>query len=204
VTISVVAPGWQNPANRWDVDHSGLPGEPFPADVLAIINFINAHGSHLLPTPPGSLGPTWYVDVDGDGWVTPSDVLAVINFINSRVGAEGEAASRSIAVSADNDAALCATDCSAYGHRSLATDRPLRREREEAVSQIMAKWHPTSEYLDFILAPDDAAKPSSWKSAVPTRDDGLVEFLAGDDDNWLLLELALEPCVQLHSSRCNQ
>jgi hypothetical protein len=57
------------------------------SDVLAIINNINAHGSHTLPTS-GTEGESSVkmVDVDADGEVTATDVIRVINFIN----AEGE------------------------------------------------------------------------------------------------------------------
>jgi hypothetical protein len=90
LTVLETARPWQNPMNRRDVDASGQPGEPFPKDVLTVINFINVHQSIELPKPPSPLGPPPYLDVTGDGWVTAADVLDIINFINSRVAGEGE------------------------------------------------------------------------------------------------------------------
>jgi hypothetical protein len=71
--------GWHNTHSPFDVDASGRVDA---ADVLTIINYINAHGSDpSLPPPPASPPP--YYDVDDDGLCTPNDVLLVINYINN-------------------------------------------------------------------------------------------------------------------------
>ncbi len=70
---------WQNPVNRFDVDGDHLV---MPADVLAMVNDINARQSRELPAPSTQAGPPPYLDVNGDNWITPADVLDCINFIN--------------------------------------------------------------------------------------------------------------------------
>lgn len=70
---------WQNPVNRFDVDGDHLV---MPADVLAMVNDINARQSRELPDPSAQAGPPPYLDVNGDNWITPADVLDCINFIN--------------------------------------------------------------------------------------------------------------------------
>jgi len=79
--------GWHNTRNPFDVDGNGRVDA---ADVLMIINYINAHsGDPSLPPPPASPPP--YYDVNDDGLCTAGDVLAVINYINSHgVGSSGE------------------------------------------------------------------------------------------------------------------
>ncbi len=85
--------GWHNTRNPFDVDGNGRVEA---ADVLKIINYINAHlGDPSLPPPPAAPPP--YYDVNNDGLCTAGDVLAVINYINSHgIGssAEGEGAAR--------------------------------------------------------------------------------------------------------------
>jgi len=93
---------WQNPRDRLDV----LPdGNVTPADVLAAINFLNAHGAIQLPLPPSAQGPPPYLDVDGDGWSGPRDVLAVINYLNGQ-GAAGEGERHSVERLEGDQAAL--------------------------------------------------------------------------------------------------
>jgi hypothetical protein len=69
-------------------------------DVLAVINYINAHGSGPIskdvPGPP-------YPDVDGDGEVVALDVLDIINYISSHPG-ESEAPGDAAVLIADNTA----------------------------------------------------------------------------------------------------
>ena len=90
--------GWQNSDNPFDVSGDETVDA---ADVLILINYINANeGSPTLPSPPTSPPP--YYDVNNDGRCTAFDVLVVINFINNQitVGAstsgagEGEGESR--------------------------------------------------------------------------------------------------------------
>lgn len=78
--------GWQNQANRFDVDGNG---EVSAQDVLYVINYINAHpGDSALPLAP-QVAPPFY-DVNGDGSCTPADVLQVVNHINSELVGQGE------------------------------------------------------------------------------------------------------------------
>jgi hypothetical protein len=79
--------GWHNTGSPFDVDASGRVDA---ADVLTIINYINAHGSDpSLPPPPASPPP--FYDVDDDGLCMPNDVLLVINYINNGgTGSSGE------------------------------------------------------------------------------------------------------------------
>jgi hypothetical protein len=78
-----------------DVSDGGGTGAPdgvvAAVDVLAIINYINAHGSGPLPAVRGrAYGPP-YFDVVPDNYVAADDVITVINYINSHAGAgEGE------------------------------------------------------------------------------------------------------------------
>jgi hypothetical protein len=65
-------------------DHSIVAG-----DVLAVINYINAHGAGEVPA--NVFGPS-YPDVDGDDQIVAGDALAIINYINSGNPQEGEAA----------------------------------------------------------------------------------------------------------------
>ena len=99
LTVEENPRAWHNPDHRFDVDASGLAGDPFPLDVLLVINFLNAHGNTRLPQPPSPLGPPPYLDVTGDGWVTPHDVLEIINVINAQTAGEGEAEPTFLALS---------------------------------------------------------------------------------------------------------
>lgn len=86
--VQVVSP-WQNPGIlRWDVDNSTTVEA---ADVLAVINYINAQGSGLLPENAANQKP--YLDVDGDNNVVAADVVDIINYINAGrpLGGEAEA-----------------------------------------------------------------------------------------------------------------
>jgi hypothetical protein len=80
---------WRNPVNAVDV----LPGgRVIPQDVLAVVNFLNAHGSRRLPYPTTSFQPPPYVDANGDNVVAPVDALIVINYVNHQgSSASGEA-----------------------------------------------------------------------------------------------------------------
>jgi hypothetical protein len=115
LTVLENAVPWQNPSNRRDVDGSAQPGEPFPNDVLTVINVINALGSIPLPKPPSPLGPPPYVDVNGDAWVTPADVLDLINYINARTAPSGEAEAADLPSFVTRDDVLWTARASAFG-----------------------------------------------------------------------------------------
>jgi hypothetical protein len=72
---------WQNAENRLDVDHDTFV---VAADVLAVINYINANKSGLLPAVRPSNKS--YVDVTGDKSVAADDVITIINWINAHPG----------------------------------------------------------------------------------------------------------------------
>jgi hypothetical protein len=73
-------------------------GHIVAADVLAVINYINAKGSGEIPASVPIGAP--YVDVNGDDRVVAQDVLDVINWINAHPGqSEGEAADDSTGAS---------------------------------------------------------------------------------------------------------
>lgn len=78
---------WQNVKKTLDANGDGSVS---PFDALVIINYINNHGSGLLPVPP----PTtidFYYDTNGDGSASPADVLIVINSLNATFATgEGE------------------------------------------------------------------------------------------------------------------
>jgi hypothetical protein len=85
-------PPAQNPNNPLDVNNDG---HVTPADVLALINYLNAglpHDASVLYIEPGR--PVVYGDVNGDGWITPLDVLLVINDLNARAADSGEGEGR--------------------------------------------------------------------------------------------------------------
>jgi hypothetical protein len=88
-SVTIVSP-WQNhsPRLRWDVTDDTFVSAD---DVLAVINYINAKGSGLLPDNAKNEKP--YVDVDGDNNVVAADCLDVINYINAgrQLGGEAEA-----------------------------------------------------------------------------------------------------------------
>lgn len=113
------------PRRGLDVTGSGSAPDGHIAadDVLAVINYINAHGSKLPDNPPAG-GP--YVDVNGDGKVVAEDVLIIINYINAHPGhSEGEAGDASpssepgSATSADDLLVLLATDLVSQPKRAL-------------------------------------------------------------------------------------
>lgn len=73
---------WQNPANRLDVDGSGVV---VPLDALLVINALNQGLGGPLPqspVPPNIPAP--YLDVNGDGNLTPIDALLIISFLNQQ------------------------------------------------------------------------------------------------------------------------
>jgi VCBS repeat-containing protein len=85
VTITVARTAvFQNPTNSRDVNNDGVTS---PIDVLLLINYLNANGSHVLTTAlPGISFP----DTNGDNNISPADVLVVVNQLNSPGSGEGE------------------------------------------------------------------------------------------------------------------
>ncbi len=80
---------WRNPGRlRWDVNNDTFVSAD---DVVAVINYINAHGSGAIP--PNAANQKPYLDVDNDGNVVAMDVLDIINYINAgrQQGGEAEA-----------------------------------------------------------------------------------------------------------------
>src|SRR5204863_227068 len=59
------------------------------ADVLAVINYINANQSGLLPAVRPSFKA--YVDITGDKNAAADDVVTIINWINAHPGRSSEA-----------------------------------------------------------------------------------------------------------------
>ncbi|MCU0874814.1 MAG: putative Ig domain-containing protein, partial [Pirellulaceae bacterium] len=192
---------WQNPTNRWDVDASGSPSDPFPGDVLAVINFINARGIVQLPAPPSSLGPPPYLDVTGDGWVTPADVLDIINVINGRIvsGGESEPTFAAVPPIGTGAATVPTADFASFDYdQGRRVESGRRRDREEAVSAIMGKWTPADEYLDCILAPSDTARPFYLRSADAARNEGQAGKRTGNaEEDWLLFGWDQGPAADL-------
>jgi hypothetical protein len=95
VTVNVIASDnpWHNSVNPHDVTGDG---HVVAADILEIVNFINAFGSGPVPIDADP-GPPFF-DVTDDGFVAPNDALAVVNVINARVSTgEGEASASSAA-----------------------------------------------------------------------------------------------------------
>ena len=67
-------PLWQNQANYFDVDRSGMASS---RDLLLIINELIRSGSHELEGSPSAGGSLF--DVSGDGFVSARDSLLIIN-----------------------------------------------------------------------------------------------------------------------------
>jgi RHS repeat-associated protein len=94
---------WQNAEKPIDADHDKFIAA---SDVLAIINYINARHSGLLPVSRPSNEE--FVDVDGDKNVTGSDVIAIINYINAHPG-QNEAEAESFGYFGDSTRKVQAT-----------------------------------------------------------------------------------------------
>ena len=81
VTITVLAPTWQNSRHPCDVTGDGYIG---PIDVLTLITDINRWGARELSTavPPTPASPP-FLDPTGDGRIGSVDVLTVISDIDT-------------------------------------------------------------------------------------------------------------------------
>ncbi|HEY2415142.1 MAG TPA: RHS repeat-associated core domain-containing protein [Pirellulaceae bacterium] len=110
---TISANSWQNAENQLDVDRDSFV---VATDVLAVINYINANHSGLLPAtrPAGKM----FVDVNGDKSVAADDVLTIINYINAHPNRAGEAPDSSI----NTVASLAAEDDLVVSNQSLSAD----------------------------------------------------------------------------------
>ncbi len=73
-----------NAALAWDInDDTEIAAD----DVLALINYINAHGSTLTSEAAITALKKLFYDPDKDGWITATDVVLIINYINSKPAA---------------------------------------------------------------------------------------------------------------------
>ncbi|MCA9128683.1 MAG: peptidylprolyl isomerase [Planctomycetales bacterium] len=83
--VTVTVHSHQNPNNSLDVNDDGFVS---PADVLIIVNFLNANvGSGAISELPP---PLPFRNVNGDLFITPIDVLIIVNFLNANSDGEGE------------------------------------------------------------------------------------------------------------------
>ena len=73
---------WHNTLHGLDVTGpAGVDGSVVAADVLAVINYINAFGSGPIPAG-ANFGPPYY-DTNADNNVAADDVIKIINYINT-------------------------------------------------------------------------------------------------------------------------
>jgi len=91
--IDAAFTGWQNSADRFDVDADGIVNS---LDLLHIIRDLNENGNRVLPAS-GVAGTHMFVDVNGDGIANPLDLIQVIRQLNAIAddSPEGEAAEMS-------------------------------------------------------------------------------------------------------------
>jgi len=114
--------GWQNPRDPLDVDNNKLIA---PADVVLIINRLNALGSGPLPAPEPPNVPPPYYDVNGDKLITPGDAILVINFLNSRAHGEGDS---------PLDAFVLSAELASHDSRAAGESASPRSENVELLS----------------------------------------------------------------------
>ena len=72
---------WQNPSNRFDVNHDGFVA---PNDALIVSNAVTQLGAKLLDQPPGPSDS--FYDVDGDNVRSLLDARQIIDVINQGDG----------------------------------------------------------------------------------------------------------------------
>ena len=70
---------WQNPVDRFDVDHNGRVS---PADVLRVISRLQRDGPLPLPINPETAGPVSFFDINGDLQLSQLDVDAFLTHFN--------------------------------------------------------------------------------------------------------------------------
>ena len=91
----LLAGGWQNPANHFDVDRSGLVSAQ---DALMVINALSTSDLPIIVLDSVPSPPTRFLDVNADDRVTALDALSIINALFRNSGP------LNLAVSVDTDA----------------------------------------------------------------------------------------------------
>jgi hypothetical protein len=121
---------WSNPDNPLDVTGDG---QVAPADVLEIINHLNAFGSRAVEGEPGpavSATGRRFLDADRDNFISPADALTVINHLNAgRNGAaeaEGESTLSAPAAAGEPSGAVEADLLSLLASDVIAENRRRR------------------------------------------------------------------------------
>lgn len=89
---------FQNGLSAFDVSGDGCIA---PRDALLVINELNEHGPHDLPSAPEP--PSAYYDVSGDRVLTSHDVLLVINELNRHASAAWQPLVLTAALAPDSD-----------------------------------------------------------------------------------------------------
>jgi hypothetical protein len=113
---------WHNDARPVDVNGGPLnqpDNEVVAGDVIAIINYINAFKSGLIPEDAFIGFPFGFLDTTRDNNVAADDVIRIINAINAGIPEEGEAilAKDSAAASLDTLLMLLAIDAAEFNRR---------------------------------------------------------------------------------------
>ena len=72
-----------NALNRYDVNNDKFLA---PNDVMAVINYLNAHGGAATDSAEGEGNSLPYLDVSRDNSIDPIDALMIINAINAGFG----------------------------------------------------------------------------------------------------------------------
>jgi hypothetical protein len=118
--LTINGPPWQNLAKPLDVNNDNFIT---PLDSLLVVNFLNAYpGVSALPNPPPFVpiagtpifpdnpgtGRDYFIDVNGDGFISPLDALLIINTLNS--GGGGESAGEGEGDSVVTTSSLTAAD----------------------------------------------------------------------------------------------
>ncbi len=79
-----------NAANPYDVNNDKFVA---PNDVVAVINYLNAHPDGSVDPAEGEGDSVSYLDVSRDNTIAPIDALMIINALNAGLGGNGEASS---------------------------------------------------------------------------------------------------------------
>ncbi|QDS91756.1 Dockerin type I repeat protein [Roseimaritima multifibrata] len=154
--VVVVGLNATNAVDAYDVDGSGTVE---PRDALAVINYLNRHGSGAygegVQVEASGIQQSFGAmpDVNGDGRVEPQDALRVINRLNrlSRDAAlQGEiAAGLSATVTAeDKDASLQA------GDELAVLDASTRKLTQSDTAEVFSQW-PVDLTIDSKLDDDE-------------------------------------------------
>ncbi|HUP78430.1 MAG TPA: Ig-like domain-containing protein, partial [Pirellula sp.] len=143
--------GNTNSTNAYDVNNDGFVS---PIDVLILVNSLNNGGSGLLPDPgddaseglSGEDGGNrrFFMDVNGDNYLSPLDALMVINELNSRQnGGSGEGEAAPIVSSAGTTL------------RTELVDVPFAKKRASTSVQIVYGPMPSTEELEHAFSLDE-------------------------------------------------